>query len=282
MFLNVDNANDMYSTLMNLLKKRGIKTKPRGMECIELLGVSCRINRPKDRIITEINRKFPIKGAMSEFLWYMSRNSRIEYITPYLRHWENYSDDGIRVNSNYGNRWGTQIDGVIQKIRKDPDTRQGVITLYDPAFSMYYGKDNVCTPDFQFILREGLLHLIVNARSRDMIRGECIDQFTFTYLQEVVANELGAAVGFYQVNIGSLHIYKDHFNLLDEEMKFDSELKANTSTVDNTNLKYLHFYNNLLQYIQDEKIVELDSILQIVLNKKIDYEKFIEAWKERS
>ena len=276
MFKNVYNANEMYSVMMSLLKN-GVETSPRDQKVKEVTGVSFRINNPRDRVITEVNRKFPVKGALAEFLWYMTQNPNIEYITPYLPHWKNYSDDGVKVNSNYGFRWGEQIPAVIEKIKKDRDTRQAVVTLYDPGFATYYGKDNVCTPDFQFLLRDNLLHLIVNARSRDAIRGECIDQFTFSYLQELVANSLGVNVGFYQVNIGSLHIYEQHFNLFDSPMTFNEDMKKDLISVDKTNLGYIQFWGDLLQYIKVEEKVESDSLLTLIKKKEIDYEKFFDG-----
>lgn len=278
-FITAYSANDAYVEMMSLLKKGSIESSPRGMKVKERLGVSVRIFNPRARIITETNRNFPLKGAIAEFLWYMSQNNQIKYITPYLKHWENYSDDSLTVNSNYGYQWKDQITNVIQKIKKDPHTRQAVITLYDSKYASYYGKDNVCTPDFQFLLRDDLLYLVVNARSRDVIRGECIDQFTFTLLQEVVANELGVDLGWYQVNIGSLHIYEDHFHLLEKPFSFDS---SNTEISPNkTYLKYSHFFDTL-QNNRHSELIEGDFVRFWAQQKNIDLNTFCEAFKESS
>ena len=156
MIINAHNANEAYMQSKKLLKNSSLESSPRGMKIKERLGVSIKILNPRDRIITEVNRNFPLKGALAEFLWYMTGNPSLSIITPYLKHWERYSDNGEVVNSNYGYQWKNQISEVIQKIKKDPDTRQAVINLYHDDFSLYYGKDNVCTPSFQFLLREGL------------------------------------------------------------------------------------------------------------------------------
>lgn len=272
-------ANDFYTQAIKVLKKTGVKTKPRDMNCIETLNVSLRIANPRKRIITIKDRKFPLRGAMAEFLWYMTQNNKIEIITPYLKHWERYSDDGITVNSNYGYQWGDQIKGIIDKIKSDRDTRQAVVSLYDKRYSHYYGKDVVCTPSFQFLLRDDLLHLIVNARSRDLIRGECIDQFTFSYLQEIVANELNVNIGFYAVNIGSLHIYEDHFNLLES-----TEEKEENRFFELTNIKYLHFWEILLKLNKLKRTAEEnninDSIFRICKEKEIDLNHFIRFFRK--
>lgn len=276
-FITAYSANDAYVEMMSLLKKGSIESSPRGMKVKERLGVSVRIFNPRARIITETNRNFPLKGALAEFLWYMSENNKIKYILPYLKHWINYSDDGETVHSNYGYQWKHQLSDVIQKIKKDKYTRQGVVTLYDSKYASYYGKDNVCTPDFQFLLRDDLLYLIVNARSRDVIRGECIDQFTFTLLQETVANELGVDLGWYQVNIGSLHIYEEHFHLLEKPFELDTssfEISPNK-----TYLKYSDFWN-VLHKNKHSELIENDFIRFWTKEKNIDLTDFYIAYTE--
>lgn len=259
----VENANDFYKQGIDLLKKNGKKLQIRGSEVIELIGVNIEIKNPRQRIITELNRKFPLKGAMAEFLWYMTNNNLVEIITPYLKHWINFSDDGFLVNSNYGYQWQNQIYGIIDKLKKDPYTRQAVITLFDKSYSEYYGKDTVCTPSFQFFIRDEKLDMIINSRSRDIIRGECIDQFTFTCLQELLANELNVKIGIYQNCIGSLHIYSDHYHLLDSEMNFENQ-KYDL----NINMKYSNFWQDI------ENKDENDFIKTLIKEKVIDITHF--------
>jgi thymidylate synthase len=277
-FIKTYNANDAYKEMKDLLRSGSSDVSPRGIKVKERLGVSVRILNPRDRIINDVHRNFPLKGAIAEFLWYMTQNNKTKYITPYLKHWEKYSDDGIHVNSNYGFQWGNQVINVINKIKRDRDTRQGVITLYDKSYSNYYGKDNICTPDFQFLLRDNLLYLIVNARSRDLIRGECIDQFTFTLLQEIVANELGVDVGWYQVNIGSLHIYEEHFDLLEKENLNDSSQKEISPW--RTYLNYSKFWDWIFSY-EDSEIQNDDFILFWCKEKEIDKTQFLKGFQER-
>ena len=106
--------------------------------------------------------------------------------------------------------------------------------------------------------------MIVNSRSRDIVRGECIDQFTFTCLQELIANELGIELGTYQNCIGSLHIYSDHYDLLDNEIKFtENEYK---------DLKINMNYTNFWKTIENED--ETDFIKTVIKSKEIDIAHF--------
>lgn len=269
MFYQVYNANAFLLQGLQLLKERGEKISTRGTKSIEVCGVSFRILNPRGRIINLEDRKFPIKGALAEFLWYMTKNSKLEIITPYLKHWNNYSDDGETVNSNYGFCAGNQIDNIIEKIKKDRSSRQGVVNLFNQDFSNYYGKDTVCTPNFQILIRDERLHMIVNARSRDIIRGECIDQFTFTLLQELLANELGCDVGWYQVNIGSLHIYEEHYDMLNMSSMTDSNMISNYNI--STKCTYTNFWKNINYVIHNNIEDFIGDLMQI---KEIDIEHF--------
>jgi thymidylate synthase len=265
MYIEVKNANSFLLEGLKVLKEKGEEINTRGTKSIEVSGISFRILNPRDRIISISDRKFPLKGALAEFLWYMTKNPKVEIITPYLKHWTNFSDDGIIVNSNYGYCSGNQINNIINKLKKDPSSRQGVINLFNRDFSDYYGKDTVCTPSYQILIRNNLVNMIVSARSRDIIRGECIDQFTFTLLQEIIANELGYDIGYYQVNIGSLHVYEEHYDFLNISDKIDDTYK-NISL--STKYDYSNFWN------QTNINYENDFINHIIKIKNIDIQSF--------
>ena len=250
MFIEIEDANSFLLKGLKIIKDNGKEINTRGTKSREVCGISFRILNPRKRIISIADRKFPIKGALAEFLWYMTKNPKIEIVTPYLKHWANYSDDGIVVNSNYGFCSGNQINNIITKLKKDPSSRQGIINLYNQDFSTYYGKDTVCTPSFQILIRDNLLNMIVSARSRDIIRGECIDQFTFTLLQELIANELKCDVGYYQVNIGSLHIYEEHYDMLDMSSDIDKEMILEKKIY--TKCNYSNFWDNINHMLHEE------------------------------
>jgi len=261
-------ANEAYGDLLHYISQHGQEYTIRGKKCIEVTGLSYRICNPRKRIITEANRKFPLKGAFAEFMWYMTGNNEVKAITPYLKMWEHFSDNGETVNSNYGYQWRRphdQILDIIAKIKNDKYTRQAVVCMYDKYFSRYTGKDNICTPTFQFFVRDDALNLIVNSRSRDLIRGECIDQFTFTLLQELVANSLGIDTGIYQNNIGSLHVYEEHFDLLTKNCVIPSEYEFPT----HTEVTYENFWPTVLSAPDANPADEntYDFILNVIKNK---------------
>jgi hypothetical protein len=77
----------------------------------------------------------------------------------------------------------------------------------------YHGnkKDIPCTLNLQFFIRGEHLYCIATMRSNDAWMGMPYDIYCFTSLQCLLAEHLGLKVGFYQHNVGSMHLYEKHY-----------------------------------------------------------------------
>jgi thymidylate synthase len=58
------------------------------------------------------------------------------------------------------------------------------------------------------MIRGGKLEAVGYMRANDAYRGIVSDVFSFTFIQELIARELGVEVGRYHHSVGSLHIYE--------------------------------------------------------------------------
>ena len=128
-----------------------------------------------------------------------------------------HSGDNI-VNSNYGWQWGrnNQLDKCIEQLKKDKSTRQAWISIFDGKEKDMYQFDTPCTLAVGFYVLpvdESKLNMTVTMRSNDLIYGFCNDQYCFSKLQELVANELNMEVGDYYHFAHNLHIYEKHYYL---------------------------------------------------------------------
>jgi thymidylate synthase len=100
----------------------------------------------------------------------------------------------------------------VDLLRKDPLSRRAVVAIYDPRVDVNPGKDIPCNDFLQFQSRLGELHLTVTVRSNDVMWGwSGINAFEWSTLQEIVASLLGISVGTLTFNIGSLHLYEQHW-----------------------------------------------------------------------
>jgi|GEM_PF-3590991 len=108
----------------------------------------------------------------------------------------------------YGPRIGDQLELVEQQLRRDPDTRQAVVSLWSETDREPTWKDRPCTTEFQFMIREGRLDVFVFMRANDLWTGTCYDVFQFGQIQAAMAHVLGIEPGTYHHYATSLHIYE--------------------------------------------------------------------------
>jgi len=210
------------------------ETAPRGMKIRENLFASFVITNPRDRLLYVPERNFPLDYVMAEILWYISGNNKTEWISNYSAFWKNISDDGVTANSAYGARifkaheyhgvFGdgvldcsrTQWKYVIDELKKDPASRRAVIHIRQPQDSYFAQKDVPCTLSLQFFIRDEKLHLVVQMRSNDLILGTALDVPAFTFMQEMMALELGVELGYYYHTSNSLHVYERHYEMCEK------------------------------------------------------------------
>lgn len=200
----------------------GEPVSPRDQDTIELLGYSSTFNMAYP-IVTVTER---IKGNYFGFLygeahWILAGDDRVEPIARYAPQIVKFSDDGLRFFGAYGPRIAEQLEGVVQKLADDHDTRQAVLTTWRP--NPPRTKDCPCTVAVQFLLRThvdgaGLkqmrIHCIDTMRSSDLWLGWVFDVFNFSMLSLVIAlilrNRFGVncALGSLTLQAGSQHVYR--------------------------------------------------------------------------
>ena len=214
-----DDATDAFQQICEQLTIDGQTRKTRnGQEMVELMDVIVEIEQPTKRIVSTLDRNFPVKCAKREFLWYMTHDNRVDLIGKYLPFWKECSDDCEHVNSNYGAVWYEQIQHIIERLKtalkEEESDRRATIAIYDKSFANYHGKDMPCTLNVTLNVRDNKLYMSNTMRSNDVVTGFCIDVFTWTCLQELIANELGVEVGTYTHHAVSMHVYERHYDMV--------------------------------------------------------------------
>ena len=203
------------------------ESAPRNQNIKEVIGASFTIEDPRCRIPFTVGRKFSMSYMVAELVWYLSGNNSTEWISNHSGFWKNISDDGVTANSAYGARLFrpnekiaggrlTQIDYILDELRRDSDSRRAVLHIRVPDDSIDAKLDVPCTLALQFFIRDGKLHQVANMRSSDLIFGIAYDIPAFTLFQEMIANELGVGLGSYTHVSNSLHIYERHFEMAEE------------------------------------------------------------------
>src|SRR5690554_6804175 len=166
--------SDAWVKVVKELDVNGRETGPRGKKTKEITNMSVKIKNPRKRILSLPVRKISLPFAFGELAWYLQGRNDVAMMEYYSKMMRSFSDDGETLNSAYGYRiFGkhpmlpfNQWEFVIEKLKQDPDSRQAVIHLKTPNNKPT--KDEVCTKDLQFLIRDGKLDLHVNMRSNDI------------------------------------------------------------------------------------------------------------------
>ncbi len=234
-----------YALVESTYKGFEYETAPRGLKIRENLFASFVITNPRDRMLYVPERNFPLDYVMAEILWYISGNNETDWIANYSAFWRAISDDGKTANSAYGARiykmhpyhkierpdyimdtqtiqptWApenwSQWTYVKNELTRDPDSRRAVIHVRQPQDSYMATKDVPCTLNLQFFIRDKKLHLVVQMRSNDLILGTALDVPAFTFMQEMMAMELGVELGYYYHTSNSMHVYDRHYKMCED------------------------------------------------------------------
>ena len=162
-----------------------------------------------------------------EIQWYDSMSRYVDDIpgdTPAI--WKQVASKHGKINSNYG--WciystenGYQFDRVVRELNRDPMSRRAVMYYTHPAMHTRQNtdgmNDHMCTTHVQYFIRDGELQTHVYMRSNDAVFGFNNDFAWQNTVTHRVADLMDIEVDVAPIvwNVGSLHVYPRHQNLLE-------------------------------------------------------------------
>lgn len=138
---------------------------------------------------------------------------------------EKYADLG----PVYGKQWRSwstskgdgaidQIANVIESIKNNPDSRRHIVTAWNPS-----EVDDMALPPchtmFQFYVSDGKLSCQLYQRSADIFLGVPFNIASYALLVHLIAHECNLDVGEFIHTLGDAHIYANHVNQVNEQLK---------------------------------------------------------------
>ena len=187
-----------------------------------LFNVGFTIVKPIDNQISCKQRNWKQDYAEAEWQWYLSGDRNIKKLDELYgkvpKIWERMADVNGNVNSNYGWQWqrNRQLREAIYLLKQNPRTRQACISIFDGKEYDRYTHDTPCTYAVQFTIIGQSLNMCVTMRSNDLWYGFCNDQYCFSKLQLLVADELELLVGEYFHFAHNLHLYNNIIDKINE------------------------------------------------------------------
>jgi thymidylate synthase len=214
--VNVHSMRIGYRSIVERVRDRGHLAEPRGLRTLDVGPTLLVCQDPRDALAVGVGRGLSANIAAVEAAMLVGGfcdEDLIKRVAPKLLDYaDKYesatSTQQLRLHGAYGRRIGQQLGAALHKLRVDPETRQAIITLWDPWLdNLPEKRDYPCTLALQLIMRNGLLDLDVTMRSSDVWRGLPYDAFQFSQLLITAARVLGVPLGRYYHMSWSLHLY---------------------------------------------------------------------------
>lgn len=209
---------------MNLLSavvECGKECAPRGLKIKELLATQLIVRDLRRNVLVHPDRDLNYRFMVAEWLWIRDGREDVAWIERYNKQIARFSDDGVIFNGAYGPRLARQWDYLLETLRRDPDSRQAVATIWTPSPGK--SKDVPCTMALQLFLRDGQLHGIVTMRSNDLWLGTPYDFFNFSQVVNGLAGDLGVEPGSFTLQAGSSHVYESNFEAAEKVLSNHSQ-----------------------------------------------------------
>lgn len=234
------NVNEVYPLAIKEIQQEGIEVSPRGSRTLEFpTPVTTVYKNPKQCILFDPVRDENPFFLVMEAIWILAGRDDVAFLDPFLPGLKQFSDDGKYYHGAYGARMHRfkQLDYIISLLKKDPDTRRAVVSIYQPHLDTTDSKDIPCNDMLFFKLRKGRMNLSVANRSNDLILGcYSVNKTQFSFVLQYVAAAVGAEVGELRQVSDSLHVYVDSdkwnavkhtpvYNELDPYSSYDAATK---------------------------------------------------------
>jgi thymidylate synthase len=214
--LVANNGHDALYRLAHLVRDVGDPVSPRGKLTHELRHFTVRILDPYDTLCTGMNANLNTGLYAMEALQLIGGFTDVGLLAKQSDRILTFTNDRGTLDGAYGPRLRPQLSAIVQRLKDDPDSRQGVAAIWNlDDVQRPKSKDYPCTLSLGFAIRRGKLDMHVSMRSNDVNWGFKGDIFQFSQLQLTVANLLEIDAGDYFHTSFSMHLYETSFGWVD-------------------------------------------------------------------
>lgn len=209
---------DIRTSFIDKLSKKDFVEDKTGVKTVEIVNASFEADEPT--VFGKLNQNYIDR----ELDWYLSQSLNVNDIKGDVpKIWQMISDKSGKINSNYGyltlsSKNYNQYENCVIELRKNPDSRRAVMVYTRPTIWNEYDEngmsDFICTNAVQYMIRNNKLEVVVQMRSNDVVFGYRNDYAWQKYMADMVCHELKVELGKIYWNVGSMHVYERHFNLI--------------------------------------------------------------------
>ena len=218
-----------YLDLMRYVRESGTKKGDRtGTGTLSVFGYQMRFNL-EDGFPLVTTKKVHLKSIIYELLWFLKGSTNIDYLKEHgVSIWDDWADERGELGPVYGAQWRSwptqdgdsidQISEVINQIKTNPNSRRLIVSAWNVS-----QIDNMALPPchalFQFYVAEGRLSCQLYQRSADIFLGVPFNIASYALLVLMIAKVTGLIPGDFVHTLGDAHLYLNHLNQVDEQLK---------------------------------------------------------------
>ncbi len=173
-------------------------------------------------------KKLHLKSIIHELLWFLGGETNTRYLKEHgVSIWDEWADANGELGPVYGKQWrrwetadGRVIDQmheVVNRIRREPDSRRLIVTAWNPG-EIDRMALAPCHAFFQFYVAGGRLSCQLYQRSADIFLGVPFNIASYSLLTMMVAQVTGLTPGEFVHTLGDAHIYLNHLGQVDEQL----------------------------------------------------------------
>ncbi|MEK9787755.1 MAG: thymidylate synthase [Flavobacteriaceae bacterium] len=228
-----------YLDLLHYINTHGIeKTDRTGTGTKSIFGYQMRFDLTEGFPLVT-TKKIHLKSVIHELLWFIKGTTNIGYLQENgVRIWNEWADENGDLGPVYGHQWRNwnsegidQLQNIIDTLKTSPDSRRMLVSAWnpsvlpDPSLSFAENVKNnkaalpPCHAFFQFYVAENKLSCQLYQRSADVFLGVPFNIASYALLTMMVAQVSGYEVGDFIHTFGDVHIYSNHQEQIEEQLK---------------------------------------------------------------
>ena len=216
--------------MRHVLEHGAAKTDRTGTGTLSVFGRQMRFDL-EDGFPLVTTKKVHVHSVVGELLWFIRGDSNVRWLQEHgITIWDEWADENGDLGPVYGRQWRSwpapdgrtidQLAGVIEGIRRDPDSRRHVVSAWNvadlPAMALA-----PCHALFQFYVADGRLSCQLYQRSADLFLGVPFNIASYALLTLMVAQVTGLKPGEFVHTFGDVHLYLNHVDQAREQLGRD-------------------------------------------------------------
>ncbi len=173
-------------------------------------------------------KKLHLKSIIYELLWFLQGDTNIHYLNQHgVRIWDEWADESGDLGPVYGRQWRSwqaadgrtidQISSVINRIKKEPDSRRLIVSAWNVG-ELERMALPPCHALFQFYVVDQKLSCQLYQRSADVFLGVPFNIASYALFTMMVAQVCKMQAGEFVHTFGDAHLYRNHMEQAKQQL----------------------------------------------------------------